>query len=528
MVSRLKQHATLKLALVVGLGLLICVPYFATVHTTAGRAALVPATTLDVLVPYSEAWAWAYVSLYALLLAPLVSTSREAIVRHARAVAAACVASHLCFVLLPTAPGVAAPEPTSWLMRAVVALDGPANALPSLHASLAALTALAAPDLFRGRRVAIAAWSWAAAIGYGALATRRHVAIDIAAGVAVALAARALARRGSTDRAETMPAVAPTPASTEQARRLVSRGIEAELAVLRRLDWRSRAVEFAAFAGLWLAGATTALLSVAYAEAPARWLGAAAGVAASAVAINAFVLLLHEGMHGTLFERVRANRSVSVALGGLVLMSYTAYRVMHTRHHDYLGDPRDPDDYHNYTGRRWLVWCLHYVRLVVGTFLYIFLIPIFAVRYGSRADRRAIALEYTILVPAWAAVALVVPGWALAAAWGVPVLVVAYATSVRGFTQHGITAAEDPFLASRSIRAPRAVAFCLLNENFHLEHHLFPEVPSYNLARLHDLLADRIPYRVTGTSYLAFVGRFLAATPRMREEPIGLVRSEAP
>jgi hypothetical protein len=72
------------------------------------------------------------------------------------------------------------------------------------------------------------------------------------------------------------------------------------------------------------------------------------------------------------------------------------------------------------------------------------------------------------------------------------------------------------------MRPHPVVAFCLLNENYHLEHHLFPEVPSYHLRELHELLWPRLPRAVTGQSYVGFLLRFLRATWRLDETPIGL------
>jgi fatty acid desaturase len=96
-------------------------------------------------------------------------------------------------------------------------------------------------------------------------------------------------------------------------------------------------------------------------------------------------------------------------------------------------------------------------------------------------------------------------------------------TAIRGFTQHGITDAHDPYLASRTMLPGPIVAFFLLNENFHLEHHLFPEVPSYHLPALHKVIWPKLPRAVSGTSYLGFLAAFLKAAPRMDETPIGRV-----
>jgi len=228
-------------------------------------------------------------------------------------------------------------------------------------------------------------------------------------------------------------------------------------------------------------------------------------------------------MHGVLFVNRRWNWMVSVLLGSTFLMSFSAYRVLHLRHHRYLGDPRDPDDYHNYSRSRSLVWCLHFVRLTIGSVLYLCLIPVLALKHGSLAQRKLIAIEYTLLAAIYGVLLRTFSYRELFVVWFVPLLLVGSLTAIRGFTQHGITEASDPYLASRTMLPSPIVAFFLLNENYHLEHHLFPEVPSYHLPKLHELIWRRLPRAVSGTSYLAFIGAFLKATPRMDETPIGRV-----
>jgi fatty acid desaturase len=247
------------------------------------------------------------------------------------------------------------------------------------------------------------------------------------------------------------------------------------------------------------------------------------GTALAAVGLNAMVLLLHEGMHGTLFAGRRANRWVAVLLGASVLISFTAYRVMHERHHRYLGDPRDPDDYENYTRDRRLLWLMQLLRVTVGAFLYIVLIPLLALRHGAAGARRRVLQEYAVLLACYALVWAAVPHPLLVYGWLAPLLLVAWMTGVRGFTQHGLADAADPLTASRSIHPHPVVAFCLLNENLHLEHHLFPEVPSYHLPALHALLWPRLPYAVAGTSYLGFLAASARSALRLDAAPIGRV-----
>ncbi len=310
--------------------------------------------------------------------------------------------------------------------------------------------------------------------------------------------------------------------STEAALKAsLARGLEGEVAVLRRLSLRHRVMELAAFPLLWAAGAGVALGSLQF-PSPTRYLLQGAGTLLAALGLNAFVLLLHEGMHHTLLRSRAWNRWVSVGLGGCVAISFTAYQVMHEQHHRYLGDPRDPDEYRNYTSSPGLLWVFHFVRLMAGCFLYILLIPFLAWRRGTAADRRHILQEYAVLALAWTAVFALVPFSILARAWLLPLVAVAYMTQLRGFTQHGITDPSDPLLASRSIHPGPLVRFLVLNENYHLEHHLYPEIPSYNLRRLHLLLRDRFPRSVSGSSYSGFLARFLRATWRRDETPIGI------
>jgi fatty acid desaturase len=311
--------------------------------------------------------------------------------------------------------------------------------------------------------------------------------------------------------------------STQEARTRLAAGIEEQLAELRRFRPADRLLELTVFPALWLGGAALTLAGL-YGTVPGV-LGSVVcgvGILLSAVALNAFVLLLHEGMHHTLFRGQFWNRWVSVLLGAPLLISSTAYQVMHLRHHQYLGDSRDPDDYHNYSRSRSVVWLMHFVRLLGGAFLYLVLIPLLAWQHGSALERRRVVAEYAVLAVVYAVAAWAVPGRVLLYGWFLPVVLVGYLVNLRGFTQHGITDAADPYLASRTMRPHPVVAFCLLNENYHLEHHLFPEVPSYHLRELHELLWPRLPRAVTGRSYVGFLLRFLCATWKLDETPIGL------
>jgi fatty acid desaturase len=315
-----------------------------------------------------------------------------------------------------------------------------------------------------------------------------------------------------------------TPLSMQDARTMMLRGVEDEVATLRRFNPRRRIGELAFFVLLWPAGAAiTCVGLVSFDPGRTQTILAVLGILVSAVALNAWVLLLHEGMHHTLFASPFWNRWVSVFLGVPVLMSFSAYQVLHLRHHHYLGDPRDPDDYANYSKRPRLVWLMHYIRLACGAFLYLLCIPILTLRHGTSLQRRHMIEEYVLIGLIATVATLTIPGRVILWGWFVPVILVGYMTNIRGFAQHGISDASDPFLASRTMTPPAIVRFFLLHENYHLEHHFFPEVPDYHLHRLHLLVRPRLPRAVTGRSYVAFLAHFLRATLTLDRTPIGRV-----
>jgi len=318
-----------------------------------------------------------------------------------------------------------------------------------------------------------------------------------------------------------VPGDAPVVASHIEARRMMMQGLENELTALRYLDLGKRLHEMSFFIGLWVLNVTVNYMG--YQSSPGYLHTAlrVIGTIGTALAVNTFILFLHEGMHNTLFANRFWNRWVSAALGWVFCISFTAYKVMHTRHHNYLGDPRDPDDYQNYMKNKRMLWIMHYSRLILGPYLYIILIPLLALHHSSPKERRHVLEEYAALISVYFFAALFIPGKLLLYMWFIPLIITAHMTAIRGLTQHGITNAQDPFIASRSIQAKPLVAFFLLNENYHLEHHLFPEIPSYHLAQVHQLIWSRLPRVVTGTSYLAFLFKFFVASIKMNDKPIG-------
>lgn len=231
--------------------------------------------------------------------------------------------------------------------------------------------------------------------------------------------------------------------------------------------------------------------------------------------LHGISLFTHEGVHGVLSPDAGLNRAISVACGLPVGQTFTAYRVLHLRHHQHLGALGDPDHYPNYTEWTPMIWAMHWGRLIIGYPIYLVAIPLLGFTAGTTRDRLWIALELGMLVGLIAAVItaplpanLVVHGWLM------PMLMVNCMVNIRGMSQHTLLEhATDVVHGTRSLLTHKLVAFFMCNENYHLEHHLYPGVPWHQLPTLHQALGDELKQRGAPylPSYSAFVWAFIRA-----------------
>jgi membrane-associated phospholipid phosphatase len=170
------------------------VAYFHVLRSTAHQAVLMPVTAIDDLVGFQPAALYAYVSLWLYVgLPPAIMLGWRELLGYAGWIAALCIAGLACFWFWPTAvpphlvdinlhPGY----------RLIRGLDAPGNACPSLHVAAAAFSAIWLDRLLAevgtGWRLRTVNWAWFAAIAWSTLATKQHVALDVLAGILLAVA----------------------------------------------------------------------------------------------------------------------------------------------------------------------------------------------------------------------------------------------------------------------------------------------------------------------------------------------------
>lgn len=164
--------------------------YFSTGYIQ-GQGVVLPETALDRLIPYNPAGIWLYLSFFIFIPYAYLTATPDRVRWLARAMPLCAVFCGLVFVLFPTTlvyPPVGDGGGAGMqLLRLLQASDSPQNCLPSLHGVLTLLCAWALLDKNRPLRSMLAVLL-AVAIGYSIIQLRRHVSIDLAAGLLVGLA----------------------------------------------------------------------------------------------------------------------------------------------------------------------------------------------------------------------------------------------------------------------------------------------------------------------------------------------------
>jgi fatty acid desaturase len=251
---------------------------------------------------------------------------------------------------------------------------------------------------------------------------------------------------------------------------------------------------------------------------------------------HALFILAHDAAHYRVYQTRWLNDLIGRAAGTLGGIPMCAYRVIHRLHHNHLYQPQDPDIalHGGYPrGKAYLLKKL--AKDLCGltawkTYAYFFGTPALnthtntsqrplddtspKLREAARRDRWVV-LGFHAGMP----IIAFATGWGLyyVVLWMVPLATGLQAIlRLRAVCEHGaLTDYSSPLTAARTHLATAWQRFFLFphHVNYHVEHHLYPAVPHYNLPALHAAL-ERY-----GILEHAEIGRLPDTLPRIFAEP---------
>ncbi|HEY0947411.1 MAG TPA: phosphatase PAP2 family protein [Opitutaceae bacterium] len=175
--------------------------YFATLKSPLFPVTTIPLTAVDRWVAFRPESILLYVSLWIYVaLPPALLRQKRELVGYGLAAAVLGTAGLGIFLFYPTT--ILRPN-IDWTQYPAFAflqeIDAAGNACPSLHVAFAVFSAFALDRVLRkaggGRVLRFVNVAWCVGILYSTLATKQHVAIDLAAGTVLGFAAVALHRR---------------------------------------------------------------------------------------------------------------------------------------------------------------------------------------------------------------------------------------------------------------------------------------------------------------------------------------------
>ena len=221
--------------------------------------------------------------------------------------------------------------------------------------------------------------------------------------------------------------------------------------------------------------------------------------------------LMHEGIHGTLFRVRWLDNWFGLMMGAPALLPFTSYRISHQLHHRHTRTEHDPNEFANIVENQSLLPAFFYAWLLLGMAVFAVRFPYVALQHATPVERRRIVFEHGILLVMLGAV-LAASWWfdyvaAVAHVWLAPLAVASFQGNVRSWAEHTLTVPGNSLTDTRTVTSNRLFSFLSINQNYHLEHHLFPGVPWYNLPKLHRILRD--DFTAAGASICHSYTRFL-------------------
>jgi fatty acid desaturase len=236
---------------------------------------------------------------------------------------------------------------------------------------------------------------------------------------------------------------------------------------------------------------------------PEVW-ASVAGILVLGTAMAHGVELSHQALHHTGFRSPRLNEIFGLMLGLPMLVSFYEYRIHHLKHHALLGTPENRE-FFDYGPKTWEI-----KSLVLRFFMLHHYIS-FSMRLVKALSGQAVGdyhprykgkVRLFYIISALALTALLAACWfstsfAPLLIWLAALFIVA--SPLHAFIEmpehYGcIESSIDPFENTRTIRSNWFMSWLTNHNNFHVEHHMWADVPIQNIHFLHERCRHKTKY----------------------------------
>lgn len=248
---------------------------------------------------------------------------------------------------------------------------------------------------------------------------------------------------------------------------------------------------------------------------------------------HALGILMHEGTH----YRITKNRVLNELIGHVFLAfptlgTMSGFRATHFAHHRSPNTEDDPD----WTYRHGEEWRFPKSRMALYGMLIRDALGFNSAEYPKLGRRYAAAARHSIWITLGRIVSyVVVLGifyhfrllWAVGLYWAVPFLTThKIIMRIRNISEHhgGPEYGDHPYRETRTTIPSwwERLLIAPLNVNYHLEHHLCPSVPFYNLPRLHQELLKNDVFRQS--AYITQTYRGVLRECQGLDRPVGITK----
>ncbi len=252
--------------------------------------------------------------------------------------------------------------------------------------------------------------------------------------------------------------------------------------------------------------------------------------AAMGFVVTGLIQLAHESWHKNLFKRRWADEAFGVGVGLAVGLSHRAMKHDHLLHHRHSRTERDPDAYNagaDSLGQRVLFYSFVLAGLPLSTLYFNVLYPLQHFERDAIPGHFArVALGAALHATAWAALWQLGWVWEALYVWIIPVVAASPFNGLKSIADHhGNDWKGDRFHVATTVRSNAFMTFWWCGLNHHLDHHLFPRVPGYNLPRLHEHLREELDARDAPVydSYARTMWDALVAGPLVVDDDMSIV-----